>query len=88
MTIYPAIDILDGKCVRLSQGKYDKSTIYSDKPYIMAQKWEKAGARYLHLVDLDGAKAGRPVNTAVIGEILKKVSIPVQLGGGIRKRRI
>jgi phosphoribosylformimino-5-aminoimidazole carboxamide ribotide isomerase len=85
MTIYPAIDILDGKCVRLSQGKYDKSTIYSDKPYIMAQKWEKAGARYLHLVDLDGAKAGRPVNTAVIGEILKKVSIPVQLGGGIRK---
>lgn len=84
MIIYPAIDILGGKCVRLTQGRYDDSTVYGDVPSEMAEKWEKSGAKWLHLVDLDGAKAGKPINVEAIKQVIKKVNIPVQLGGGIR----
>lgn len=84
MIIYPAIDILGGKCVRLTQGKYDSSTVYADNPCDMAKKWEASGAKFLHTVDLDGAKAGKPVNLDAISKIVKSVNIPVQTGGGIR----
>ena len=84
MKIYPAIDILGGKCVRLTQGKYNEKTVYADEPYKMAMEWESKGAAYLHLVDLDGAREGRPVNIDVISKIVDSVNIPVQVGGGIR----
>ncbi|MDR0405902.1 MAG: 1-(5-phosphoribosyl)-5-[(5-phosphoribosylamino)methylideneamino]imidazole-4-carboxamide isomerase [Clostridiales bacterium] len=84
MTIYPAIDILGGKCVRLTQGRYDDSTVYGDSPKETALRWQNGGAAWLHLVDLDGARAGKPVNTAAIEEILRSVKIPVELGGGVR----
>lgn len=84
MIIFPAIDIRDGKCVRLTEGRFDQETIFADQPVDMAVRWANEGAEYLHLVDLDGALAGKPVNVAAIGEIIKAVNIPVQLGGGIR----
>ncbi len=84
MVIYPAIDIKQGKCVRLVQGRFDDVTVYSDSPVEMAQKWESLGATYIHLVDLDGALAGERINRTVIKEIAKTVKVPVQLGGGIR----
>lgn len=84
MIIFPAIDILNGKCVRLIQGDYQQETIYSDSPTKMALEWESKGAEYLHLVDLDGAKTGQSLNKQVIKEIAQSVSIPVQVGGGIR----
>lgn len=84
MIIYPAIDVKDGRCVRLSQGRFSDVTVYSDKPVDVALKWEEAGAGYLHVVDLDGARTGQPVNTGVISEMAVKLGIPVQLGGGIR----
>ncbi|MHB8061831.1 MAG: 1-(5-phosphoribosyl)-5-[(5-phosphoribosylamino)methylideneamino]imidazole-4-carboxamide isomerase [Ruminiclostridium sp.] len=84
MIIYPAIDIIDGKCVRLQQGSYSDVTIFGDSPVEMAMKWESQGARYLHVVDLDGAKAGKSENAEVIKQIASKLTIPVQLGGGIR----
>ncbi|MCK9480051.1 MAG: 1-(5-phosphoribosyl)-5-[(5-phosphoribosylamino)methylideneamino]imidazole-4-carboxamide isomerase [Firmicutes bacterium] len=84
MVIYPAIDILVGKCVRLSQGDYSKSVTYSEKPEQIAAQWEKCGAKYLHIVDLDGARRGMPTNTKTVEGILKSVKIPIQLGGGIR----
>lgn len=84
MIIFPAIDIRDGKCVRLTEGRFDQETIFADRPVDMAMRWMKEGAEYLHLVDLDGALAGKPVNMAAIKEIIKAVNIPVQLGGGIR----
>ncbi len=83
MRIYPAIDLKDGKCVRLVQGDYDRVTIFGD-PVEMALKWEKEGASFLHLVDLDGAKAGMSINEEVIKGIVKAIKIPIQLGGGIR----
>lgn len=83
-TIYPAIDIRGGKCVRLVQGDYNKETVYHNNPVEAARSWEAQGAEWIHLVDLDGAKAGHPVNEAVIGEIAASVSIPVQVGGGLR----
>ncbi len=82
--IYPAIDIRGGKCVRLLQGDYNQETVYGDSPVEMAQQWETQGASWIHLVDLDGAKAGAPVNDALILEIAKTVNVPVQVGGGIR----
>ncbi|WP_202079188.1 1-(5-phosphoribosyl)-5-[(5-phosphoribosylamino)methylideneamino]imidazole-4-carboxamide isomerase [Caldalkalibacillus salinus] len=82
-TVYPAIDIRGGKCVRLFKGDYNQETVYGE-PLEMAQKWEVQGASWLHLVDLDGAKAGHPVNDQVISEVAKAVDIPVQVGGGIR----
>jgi phosphoribosylformimino-5-aminoimidazole carboxamide ribotide isomerase len=85
MMIIPAIDIKDGKCVRLRQGKMDDVTVFSDDPLEMAGRWVKAGARRLHLVDLNGATQGEPVNAEVIGRIVAKYpDLPVQVGGGIR----
>lgn len=82
--IYPAIDIRDGKCVRLKQGDYAQETIYNDSPVQAAKSWEEQGGQFIHLVDLDGAKAGHPVNDALIGEIARSVNVPVQVGGGLR----
>ena len=84
MTIIPAIDIKGGKCVRLEQGLMNKETIFSDNPEEMALQWKRKGARRLHIVDLDGAVYGKPVNKKAIKKILDTVSIPVELGGGIR----
>lgn len=84
MIIIPAIDIIAGKCVRLYQGDYDKKTVYSDSPAEAALDWERQGAKYLHLVDLDGAKAGKIVNLDSIKAICSKLKIPCELGGGIR----
>ena len=86
MLLIPAIDLKDGHCVRLKQGDMGQSTIFSEDPAAMARKWVKAGARRLHLVDLNGAFAGKPQNHAAIKAILREVGdeIPVQLGGGIR----
>ena len=86
MLLIPAIDLKDGHCVRLKQGDMDQSTIFSEDPAAMARKWVQAGARRLHLVDLNGAFAGKPQNHAAIKAILREVGseIPVQLGGGIR----
>jgi phosphoribosylformimino-5-aminoimidazole carboxamide ribotide isomerase len=87
MLVIPAIDLKDGKCVRLSQGRMDRVTLYSDNPAEVARKWEGMGARLIHLVDLDGASAGRPVNTEAIRRIIDSVEIPLQLGGGIRDQK-
>ncbi|MFM9922061.1 1-(5-phosphoribosyl)-5-[(5-phosphoribosylamino)methylideneamino]imidazole-4-carboxamide isomerase [Variovorax sp. H27-G14] len=86
MLLIPAIDLKDGHCVRLKQGDMDQSTVFSEDPAAMARKWVTAGARRLHLVDLNGAFAGKPQNHAAIKAILQEVGddIPVQLGGGIR----
>jgi phosphoribosylformimino-5-aminoimidazole carboxamide ribotide isomerase len=86
MVIIPAIDVKDGRCVRLKQGDMSSATVYSDDPVAVARHWLAQGARRLHVVDLNGAAAGRPKNEGVIREIVKAVgdSIPVQLGGGIR----
>ncbi len=84
MEIIPAIDLLNGKCVRLTQGNYDEVTNFNSDPVKQAQIWESQGAKRLHLVDLDGAKTGEPINDLTIKEIKKSVEIPIQLGGGIR----
>lgn len=84
MRIYPAIDLRNGKCVRLTEGCFDKETVFSNSPAAMAAKWQGAGAEYLHVVDLDGAVAGVSRNMEAIKSILAAVNIPVQLGGGIR----
>lgn len=84
MEIIPAIDIKDGKCVRLYQGDFNQSIVYDSDPLAVAQRWVALGAQRLHLVDLDGARAGYPVNTATILSIVQRVSVPVQLGGGLR----
>ena len=84
MIIYPAIDIRGGRCVRLTEGRFDAETVFADDPAEMALKWAGLGAEFLLLVDLDGALAGEGKNVPVIQRILKSVSIPVQLGGGIR----
>ena len=84
MRIIPAIDILNGKCVRLKKGDYSKSKIYYHDPVEVAQKFSKQGIEYLHIVDLDGARAGKPVNYKVIENIIKATNLKVQIGGGIR----
>ena len=84
MVIFPAIDIRDGKCVRLFKGDFAQETVYGDKPEEMALKWQSLGGEFLHLVDLDGARAKKPVNLEVIKKIVAAVKIPVELGGGIR----
>ncbi|MGE5330114.1 MAG: 1-(5-phosphoribosyl)-5-[(5-phosphoribosylamino)methylideneamino]imidazole-4-carboxamide isomerase [Deltaproteobacteria bacterium] len=84
MIVFPAIDIRNGKCVRLYKGEFDKETVYSDDPAGMALNWQNQGAKYLHVVDLDGARAGSPQNLETIQKIIKAVNIPVQIGGGIR----
>ncbi len=85
MLIIPAIDLKDGKCVRLRQGRMEDSTVFSDDPVAMAQRWVDAGGRRLHLVDLNGAFAGEPVNGQVVKDISKRFpDLPIQIGGGIR----
>ena len=84
MQLIPAIDLRDGRCVRLVQGDFDQTTVYGDDPVAMAQRWEAAGATRIHVVDLDGAKAGRPTQTATVAAIVRAVAVPVQLGGGLR----
>lgn len=84
MDFLPAIDILDGKAVRLAQGDYDQVTVYNDDPVLQAQLFEEAGAEWLHVVDLNGAAEGCPQNTAVIRDILDKTGLKVEVGGGIR----
>ena len=84
MEIIPAIDLLQGSCVRLHQGDYDQVTRFSDDTLAQAQQWVKQGATRLHLVDLDGARSGEPTNDQVVRLIAKELSIPVQLGGGVR----
>ena len=84
MILYPAIDIRDGKAVRLVQGDYERETRYDDDPVVAARRWADGGARWLHVVDLDGARAGEPVNLEHVRRIVAAVGIPVQLGGGLR----
>ncbi|ASK61420.1 1-(5-phosphoribosyl)-5-[(5-phosphoribosylamino)methylideneamino]imidazole-4-carboxamide isomerase [Virgibacillus phasianinus] len=84
MILFPAIDIRNGKCVRLTQGDYKQERIYSDSPIDVARQWESAGAAYIHVVDLDGAKTGNRLNLSTIKEIVQSVQVPVQVGGGIR----
>ena len=84
MQIIPAIDLKGGNCVRLQQGEMDRETRFSDHPAEMAGHWEALGATMLHIVDLDGAVGGKPHNEDAIKQILKAVTIPLQLGGGIR----
>ena len=84
MDVIPAIDLLDGQCVRLHQGDYGQVTRFSDDPVAQALSWQRQGARRLHLVDLDGARSGEPVNDTVVRAITAALEIPVQLGGGVR----
>lgn len=86
MEVIPAIDLLDGRCVRLYQGDYEQSQVFDNNPIEVARQWEEQGATRLHVVDLDGAKQGKPVNLPAIAAIAKAVSIPVQVGGGLRDR--
>ena len=84
LTLYPAIDLKDGACVRLQRGEMDRATVYSDDPAAQAAHFQDAGCGWLHVVDLNGAFAGRPVNAAAVAAILAIARVPVQLGGGIR----
>lgn len=84
MRIYPAIDIQDGKCVRLFKGSFSDVTVYGDDPVEMAKKWESQGGEFLHVVDLDGARYGQGKNAELISKICMALQIPVQTGGGIR----
>ncbi len=85
MLLIPAIDLKDGKCVRLRQGRMDDVTVFSENPVEMATQWVEAGAKRLHIVDLDGAAAGKPLNAAVVHEIAERYpEVPIQIGGGIR----
>lgn len=84
ITLYPAIDLKDGNCVRLLKGDMDAATVFSDNPAAQAKAFEGAGCKWLHIVDLNGAFAGKPVNGDAVSAILKAVDVPVQLGGGIR----
>ena len=84
MIIIPAIDLKEGRCVRLLQGAKDKATVYSENPSDVARRWEEAGAEMIHVVDLDGAFAGKPQNLHVLASILQTVHVPVEFGGGLR----
>jgi phosphoribosylformimino-5-aminoimidazole carboxamide ribotide isomerase len=86
MEIIPAIDILSGRCVRLYQGDYQQAEVFSEDPLEVARRWYDAGARFLHLVDLDGARSGEPQNLKVIEAIARSVPVHVQVGGGLRDR--
>ena len=87
MEVIPAIDLLEGRCVRLYQGDYAQSQVFDENPVVVARQWAEQGATRLHLVDLDGAKQGHPVNQATIEAIVRAVEIPVQVGGGLRDRQ-
>lgn len=82
--VFPAIDLIGGRCVRLYQGDYQKETVYADDPVSVALRWEDEGARWLHVVDLDGARDGKPVQRDILRRIAAAVTIPVQFGGGLR----
>jgi phosphoribosylformimino-5-aminoimidazole carboxamide ribotide isomerase len=84
MIIYPAIDLLGGKCVRLRQGRYDAVTVYSENPVAMACQFKADGATWLHIVDLDAARSGIPAHTSLIGEIRRQTGLRIQTGGGVR----
>jgi phosphoribosylformimino-5-aminoimidazole carboxamide ribotide isomerase len=84
MEVIPAIDLKGGRCVRLYQGDFDRVTVFSDTPADVARRWEEAGARRIHVVDLDGAQRGRPTNLEALAEVLEAVKVAVQVGGGIR----
>lgn len=84
MQIIPAIDLRGGKCVRLQQGDYNRETVFGEDPVEIARSWVGAGAERLHLVDLDGARTGRPVNHEVVADIVRAAGVPCQLGGGVR----
>ncbi|MGH8070093.1 MAG: 1-(5-phosphoribosyl)-5-[(5-phosphoribosylamino)methylideneamino]imidazole-4-carboxamide isomerase [Candidatus Entotheonellia bacterium] len=84
MLLIPAVDVKNGRCVRLRQGQMDAETVYSDDPLAMAQRWVEQGAPWLHVVDLDGAVEGEPRNLSIIEQIVASVPVPVQVGGGIR----
>ena len=84
MLIIPAIDLKDGKCVRLTQGQKDAETIFSNNPVDVAKSWQAQGAKYIHVVDLDGAFEGKPKNLSIVGQIVKNTKIPIQFGGGLR----
>lgn len=88
MNIFPAVDIKDGKCVRLRQGIEDQVTVFSDDPAAMARQWQELGSRWLHIIDLDGAFSGTPRNMELIRSVCSSVKIPVQLGGGIRSLEV
>ena len=83
-TVFPAVDISDGRCVRLLQGRFGSETVYSDDPVKVALGFSSAGARWLHIVDLDGAKTGHPANREIVLEVVRRASCPVQAGGGMR----
>ncbi|HEY9621153.1 MAG TPA: 1-(5-phosphoribosyl)-5-[(5-phosphoribosylamino)methylideneamino]imidazole-4-carboxamide isomerase [Crinalium sp.] len=87
MDVIPAIDLLEGRCVRLYQGDYAQSQVFNENPVEVAQQWVEQGAPRLHLVDLDGAKVGHPVNGDAIAAIVQAVNVPVQVGGGLRDRQ-
>jgi len=87
LIIIPAIDLKDGKCVRLIQGDFRQSTIYSDNPLDVARNWQEKGAQRIHIVDLDGSRTGSPQNRKIIEEIVEKTDVSIQLGGGIRDRK-
>ncbi len=87
MQIYPAIDIKNGQCVRLKQGRFDDVTVYGDDPIKVAEKFVESGATYLHIVDLDGARNGMSYNQEIIKEIVERFKVPVQTGGGVRNMR-
>ena len=84
MIIFPAIDIRGGKCVRLEEGRFDRETVFAENPVEAARRWVEAGSKWLHIVDLDGARAGKPVNLKVVEEIARSFDVQIQLGGGIR----
>jgi phosphoribosylformimino-5-aminoimidazole carboxamide ribotide isomerase len=88
MELIPAIDLLDGKVVRLHQGKYDEVTVYDNDPVAMAQRFEDQGAARLHVVDLEGARSGRPAHVAIIQGILRETNLQVQIGGGVRNEEV
>ena len=84
MEVIPAIDLKEGRCVRLFQGDFDKETVFSTDPAAVARRWQDAGAPRIHVVDLDGAASGQPSNAEAVAQILQSVDIPIQLGGGVR----
>jgi phosphoribosylformimino-5-aminoimidazole carboxamide ribotide isomerase len=84
MIVYPAIDLRGGRCVRLVEGDFARETVFGDDPVAVARRWAAAGAQWIHVVDLDGARAGAPVQADLVGDICRAVSVPVQVGGGLR----
>ena len=88
MELIPAIDLLDGKVVRLHQGKYDEVTVYDDDPVAMARRFEEQGAARLHVVDLEGARSGQPAHVEIIRGILRETNLEVQIGGGVRNEAV